>query len=69
MRLQPGDSVSLPQAPYLHLFVPRGRAIMEGAGALEQGDAVRFTNADGRQLTASEPTELLIWEMHTRLGG
>jgi quercetin 2,3-dioxygenase len=68
-RLQPGNSVSLPQAPYLHLFVPRGRATVEGVGELDQGDAVRFTNADGQRLTASEPTELLIWEMHTRLGG
>ena len=23
-RLEPGDSVTLPDAPYLHLFVPRG---------------------------------------------
>jgi len=68
-RLQPGGSVSLPQAPYLHLFVPRGRATVEGVGELEQGDAVRFSDADGQRLTASEPTELLIWEMRTRLGG
>lgn len=68
-RLQPGGSVDLPQAPYLHLFVARGQGTMEGIGALEQGDAVRLTNADGQRLTASEPTELLIWEMHTRLGG
>jgi hypothetical protein len=68
-RLGSGDTVALPPAPYLHLFVPRGRATVEGVGELEQGDAVRFTNADGQRLTASEPTELLIWEMHTGLGG
>jgi quercetin 2,3-dioxygenase len=68
-RLGSGDTVELPGAPYLHLFVPCGRATVEGAGELEQGDAVRFTNADGQRLTASEPTELLIWEMHTGLGG
>jgi hypothetical protein len=68
-RLGSGDTVELPPAPYLHLFVPCGRAIVEGVGELEQGDAVRFTNADGQRLTASEPTELLIWEMHTGLGG
>jgi hypothetical protein len=68
-RLQPGGWVNLPPAPYLHLFLPRGRAAVEGIGELEQGDAVRFTNADGQRLTASEPTELLIWEMLTRLGG
>jgi quercetin 2,3-dioxygenase len=68
-RLRPGDAVELPPAPYLHLFVPRGRVTVEGVGELEQGDAARFTNADGQRLTASEPTELLIWEMHTNLGG
>ena len=68
-RLGPGDTVELPPSPYLHLFVPRGRATVEGVGDLEQGDAVRFIDADGRRLTTSEPTELLIWEMHRQLGG
>jgi redox-sensitive bicupin YhaK (pirin superfamily) len=68
-RLQPGGSVSLPQASYLHLFVARGRVTVEGAGDLDEGDAVRFTDADGRRVTASGPSELLIWEMHGRLGG
>ncbi len=68
-RLGSGDTVALPPAPYLHLFVPHGRATVEGVGELEHGDAVRFTNADGQRLTATEPTELLIWEMHTGLGG
>ena len=31
-RLQPGDSVELPHAPYLHLFVPRGEVTLEGRG-------------------------------------
>ena len=31
-RLQPGQSVQLPEAPFLHLFVPRGRVTLEGAG-------------------------------------
>ncbi|OMC38360.1 pirin-like bicupin family protein [Mycobacterium sp. IS-1264] len=68
-RLRPGDSVNLPRAPYLHLFVPRGRGSVEETGEVEAGDAIRFTDADGRRLTAGEPTELLIWEMHTGLGG
>lgn len=68
-RLRPGDSVNLPRAPYLHLFLPRGRASVEEIGELEAGDAIRFTDADGQRLTASEPTELLVWEMHTDLGG
>jgi quercetin 2,3-dioxygenase len=67
-RLEPGDSVGLPQAPYLHLFVARGRISCEGIGDLREGDAVRFTDADGRRVTASEPSELLIWEMNAKLG-
>jgi quercetin 2,3-dioxygenase len=68
-RLRPGDALSLPQAPYLHLFAARGRVTLEGIGELEEGDAVRFTDVDGQRVTAREPSELLIWEMHAQLGG
>ena len=47
-RLQAGDAVDLPAAPYLHAFVARGRVTCEGAGELGTGDAVRFTDTDGR---------------------
>ncbi len=63
-RLQPGQSVQLPDAPYLHLFVPRGSVTLEGAGPLETGDAVRFTAVGGQRVTATEPAEILVWEMH-----
>jgi quercetin 2,3-dioxygenase len=66
-RLQPGQSVELPEAPYLHLFVPRGAVVLEGAGTLLEGDAVRFTAAGGQRVTASEPAEILAWEMHAEL--
>jgi quercetin 2,3-dioxygenase len=66
-RLQPGDSVELPQAPYLHLFVPRGEVTLEGAGPLHEGDAVRFTASGGQRVTATEPAEILVWEMHAGL--
>jgi quercetin 2,3-dioxygenase len=68
-RLHPGDAVTLPQAPYLHLFVARGRISAAGIGDLDEGDAVRLTDYDGPRVTASEPSELLIWEMHAKLGG
>jgi quercetin 2,3-dioxygenase len=67
-RLQSGQSVQLPEAPFLHLFVPRGRATLEGAGALEPGDAVRFTATGGQRVTADEPAEILVWEMHATVG-
>ncbi len=63
-RLQPGQSVELPEAPFLHLFVPRGSVTLEGAGALATGDAVRFTATGGQRVTATEPAEILVWEMH-----
>jgi quercetin 2,3-dioxygenase len=67
-RLRAGAAVNLPQAPYLHLYLARGRVTCEGIGDLEQGDAVRFTDDDGRRVTASEPSELLSWEMRAKLG-
>jgi redox-sensitive bicupin YhaK (pirin superfamily) len=63
-RLESGRSVELPDAPYLHLFVPRGTVTLEGAGQLHTGDAVRFTATGGQKVTAEEPAEILVWEMH-----
>jgi redox-sensitive bicupin YhaK (pirin superfamily) len=64
-RLEPGTSVALPDAPYVHLFVPRGTVDLEGAGLLEEGDAVRFTTTGGNRVTATgEGAEILVWEMH-----
>lgn len=66
-RLQPGGSVTLPEAPYLHVFVPRGSVTLEGAGPLATGDAVRLTASGGQRVTATEPAEILVWEMHATL--
>jgi len=66
-RLQAGQSVQLPEAAYLHLFVPRGEVSLEGAGALAEGDAVRFTASGGQRVTALAPAEILVWEMHAGL--
>lgn len=68
-RLRPGDSVDLPPAPYLHLFVARGRLTVPAVGDLNTGDAVRFARSDGRPVTAVEPSEILVWEMNAGLGG
>ncbi len=59
--------MTLPEAPYLHLFLPRGTVSLEGAGVLEPGDAVRFTATGGQRVTAVEPAEILLWEMHAGL--
>ena len=68
-RLRPGAAVQLPEAPFLHLFVARGAVTLEGAGALAEGDAVRFTADGGRQVTATAPAEVLLWEMHASTAG
>jgi redox-sensitive bicupin YhaK (pirin superfamily) len=65
-RLQPGTLITVPDAPFVHVFVARGGAELEGAGSLAEGDAVRLTAAGGRTLTASDHTEVLIWEMYAR---
>jgi len=67
-RLDPGASVTLPDAPYVHLFVPRGSVELEGAGALNEGDAVRLTGVGGQRVTATAAAELLVWEMHASIG-
>ena len=68
-RLAPGDTVELPEAPFLHLFVARGAVSLEGAGPLGEGDAVRFTATGGQRVTADEPAEILVWEMHAQVTG
>jgi redox-sensitive bicupin YhaK (pirin superfamily) len=70
-RLRSGEGLELPAAPYLHLFVARGRLGMPGpdtAAELADGDAVRFTASNGVRVTAHEPSEILVWEMHAALG-
>jgi quercetin 2,3-dioxygenase len=67
-RLRPGDGVALPAAPYLHLFVAKGRLALEDAGKLDAGDAVRFTESDGHRLEAEADSEVLVWEMRAKLG-
>lgn len=67
-RLRPGDSVELPQARFVHLFVARGSVTLEGAGPLAEGDAARLTDSGGR-VTADADAEILVWEMNAGLGG
>jgi quercetin 2,3-dioxygenase len=63
-RLGIGEQVVVPDAPYVHVFVARGDVVLEGAGSLSHGDAVRLTGGGGQRLTAVDDAEVLIWEMH-----
>ena len=67
-RLQPGVAVTLPEAPFVHVFVAQGTVQMEGAGELYEGDAVRLTSSGGQRIHSDSPAEILVWEMHTKLG-
>lgn len=66
-RLPSGQTVDLPAAPYLHLFVAGGAVELGGAGPLAVGDAARLTSTPARRVTATSPAELLVWEMHAAL--
>ena len=66
-RLAVGQSVELPDAPFLHLFVAQGDLTLEETGRLSTGDAVRFSGAGGHRVEATEAAELLLWEMHVDL--
>lgn len=63
-RLNPCKAVTIPDARFVHLYVAKGAAELEGVGSLATGDAVRLTAAGAPRLTADAATgaEVLIWE-------
>ncbi len=64
-RVPAGGTVNLPDAPHLHVFVAAGSGELEGAGALDDSDAVRLDGAGSARLTAGpDGCEVLVWEMH-----
>ena len=67
-RLSAGETVTVPDAPFLHVFVARGDVELEGAGPLVEGDAVRVVGEGGQQLTGGgDGAEVIVWEMHATL--
>jgi redox-sensitive bicupin YhaK (pirin superfamily) len=68
-RLKPGESVTVPGSAFVHIYVARGTADLEGAGVLLAGDAVRLAGA-GSPILVADPkdgAEVLIWEMKEEL--
>lgn len=63
-RLLPGDTIRLPVAAVMHLFVARGDVEMESLGGLDTADAARLFGTGGQAITAPNGAELLLWEMH-----
>jgi redox-sensitive bicupin YhaK (pirin superfamily) len=62
-RLDPGDTIELPDARFVHLFVARGVIDLEGAGVLNVGDSLRLTDGGGQRVHARTSAEVLVWEM------
>ena len=68
-RLAPGESIELPVARHLHVFVARGAAVLEGGDTLAEGDALRLDdeasrrldNEASRRLGATADAEIVIW--------
>jgi redox-sensitive bicupin YhaK (pirin superfamily) len=61
-RLTPGETVAVPDAAHVHVFVAIGTGALEGAGDLAEGDAVRLTAAGNPAFTAGPAgAEVLIW--------
>jgi hypothetical protein len=69
-RLRPGESVILPDAPHVHLFVVLGGGVLDtgglaGTGRLDEGDSVRLVAAGSPLFTAATAgagAEILVWE-------
>lgn len=67
-RLDAGATVTIPDAPFVHVFVARGAIELEGAGTLATGDAARLEDAGALRATAQdEDAELVIWETYAEL--
>jgi redox-sensitive bicupin YhaK (pirin superfamily) len=63
-RLADGEQVTLPEAPFVHVYVARGTVDLEAAGELATGDAARIAGSEGQRLTSKGRSEVLVWEMH-----
>ena len=62
--LPAGGRLALPEAPRLHVFVARGRAML-GERLLEAGDAARLADEAGRQVAAESDSHLVVWSFGT----
>ena len=63
-RLSSGETVTVPDAPFVHVFVARGAVTLgPDAAPLAAGDAARLTDAGEVALTATtDDTEVIVWE-------
>jgi quercetin 2,3-dioxygenase len=63
-RLTPGQSVQLPSAALVFVYVARGAVAMGPGQPLAAGDSARLTGTpEAGGVRALEPAEILAWEM------
>lgn len=61
-RLRSGETVEIPEAPHVHVFVALGTAIFDGEESVVAGDAIRLTNDGVHSITAGpDGAELIVW--------
>jgi hypothetical protein len=61
-RLKAGESVSIPVAPHVHLFVALGSATLNESEQLGEGDALRLTGEGSHTIMAGpEGAEVIVW--------
>lgn len=66
-RLDAGARVTVPVAPYVHVFVATGSAGLDG-DALSAGDAARLVDAGTKTLTAgADGAEVTVWETYAEM--
>jgi redox-sensitive bicupin YhaK (pirin superfamily) len=67
-RLGPGRAVTLPAAPFVHVFVAEGTAELAGTPTLGTGDAARLTDAGAIDVSAADDgAHVVVWEMYSTL--
>ncbi len=65
-RLEAGDTVTLPDAPFVHAFVASGAGQLDDS-PLAKGDAARLSHAGPVAFTATATTEIIVWETDTEV--
>jgi redox-sensitive bicupin YhaK (pirin superfamily) len=67
-KLTPNAQTSVPDAPFVHVFIAEGDTTLDAGTDLQTGDAARLTDAGPLALTAgSDGAHAVIWEMHSEL--
>ena len=62
-RLKDGETVTVPDAPFVHVFVAHGAIELgESARPLTKGDAARLTDAGRVAITSDGASEVIVWE-------